>query len=499
MGVLSYVGLDGMDRVMQQTRQIVDRNLESTVRISEIAGRMRALDGAFYRLATLRAANAEGIDVTVEINKISKDSGDLIHDLEVYRDTYAQPAQVPAINDAIQRLHEYQQALEFVGSMLELDFASAVSFIRPFNSLFDTMSLLLREMTDGTVQDARRLTNEAATATQDTTHRFVGMAALTVGGVSAFAWAVGKRQQKILFNSRILEQEVADRTADLRRTADALNEAKEAAENALEEVKRTQKQLVEAEKMAALGSLVAGVAHEINTPIGTSLTAATVLGQRSQEFRDLLAGGQIKKADLTRYVDLATETSNLMHANIMRAAELIQSFKQVAVDQTSAERRMFNLFGYLEEVLISLKPRLRQAATEVSVSGDADIEMNSYPGAFSQVITNLVINALTHAFEEGKPGHIAVAVSRSGSGHARVVFNDDGRGIPVENLSRIFDPFFTTRRGQGGTGLGLHIIYNVITQQLGGTIAVESELGVGTTFTIDLATASPAESVAIEG
>lgn len=460
---------------------------------------MRALDGAFYRLATLRAANAEGIDVTVEINKISKDSGDLIHDLEVYRDTYAQPAQVPAINDAIQRLHEYQQALEFVGSMLELDFASAVSFIRPFNSLFDTMSLLLREMTDGTVQDARRLTNEAATATQDTTHRFVGMAALTVGGVSAFAWAVGKRQQKILFNSRILEQEVADRTADLRRTADALNEAKEAAENALEEVKRTQKQLVEAEKMAALGSLVAGVAHEINTPIGTSLTAATVLGQRSQEFRDLLAGGQIKKADLTRYVDLATETSNLMHANIMRAAELIQSFKQVAVDQTSAERRMFNLFGYLEEVLISLKPRLRQAATEVSVSGDADIEMNSYPGAFSQVITNLVINALTHAFEEGKPGHIAVAVSRSGSGHARVVFNDDGRGIPVENLSRIFDPFFTTRRGQGGTGLGLHIIYNVITQQLGGTIAVESELGVGTTFTIDLATASPAESVAIEG
>ena len=296
-----------------------------------------------------------------------------------------------------------------------------------------------------------------------------------------------------------VQQRHADRTADLRRTADALNEAKEAAENALEEVKRTQKQLVEAEKMAALGSLVAGVAHEINTPIGTSLTAATVLGQRSQEFRDLLAGGQIKKADLTRYVDLATETSNLMHANIMRAAELIQSFKQVAVDQTSAERRMFNLFGYLEEVLISLKPRLRQAATEVSVSGDADIEMNSYPGAFSQVITNLVINALTHAFEEGKPGHIAVAVSRSGSGHARVVFNDDGRGIPVENLSRIFDPFFTTRRGQGGTGLGLHIIYNVITQQLGGTIAVESELGVGTTFTIDLATASPAESVAIEG
>jgi len=486
MGLLAYVGLSGLDRVSRQAQIIVDRNLESSVRISDITARTRSLNGELYRLMTLRAANTEGVDVTKELAHIAEGVGQLISDLESYRDSFAQPSQVAAINAAIEQLREYQQAVEFVGSMLEMDFASAVAFIRPFNGLFDNLANLLHEMTQTTVDDARRLTNAAAEATQQTSRWFLAMSVFIAGGVSAFAWAVGKRQQKIIFNSLILEKEVADRTADLRRTAEELHAAKVQAEGALTEVQRTQKQLVEAEKMAALGSLVAGVAHEINTPVGTSLTAATLLEERTRKFKEVVLSGQIKKADLTKYLELADETTGLMLTNIHRAAELIQSFKQVAVDQTSSECRPFNLGGYLDEVLTSLRPRLRKSSVEVTVTCDPEIEMFSFAGAFSQVITNLVMNALTHAFDEGQEGHITLAVSAAARDRVSLAFHDNGKGIPADNLGRIFEPFFTTKRGTGGTGLGLHIVYNIVSQQLGGTIAVASELGQGTTFVIEL-------------
>ena len=481
--LFAYFGLGALDRVSHQAQRIVDSNLENTVRISEIASNTRALNGEVYRLMTLRAANTQGIDFTVEFGRLGAQVDDLIGELRKFHDTQVTSSQADAINDAVKELENYRQALEFVGSMLDLDFASAVGFIQPFNGLFDTLATLLSQMTQSTVLDAQRLSNAATASTQQIGRWFLVVAALVATGVAMFGWITGKRQERFVFSTTILEREVADRTA-------ALQAAKQQAEAALQEVKRTQTQLVEAEKMAALGSLVAGVAHEINTPVGTSLTAATLLEDRTREFRALVDANQIKRADLSRYLTLAAETTGLMLTNIHRATELIQSFKQVAVDQTSAERRSFDLADYIDEVLMSLRPNLRKASAQVNVECLPGIEMNSFPGVFAQVLTNLVMNALIHAFDGRTTGTITVTGVPVGES-VQLQVRDNGKGIDPANLARIFDPFFTTRRGSGGTGLGLHIVYNIITQQLGGSIQVSSEREVGTVFSMLLPKAAP--------
>ena len=477
MGLFAYLGLNALDRVSRQAQLIVDRNLQNTVRISDIAARARELNGDFYRLATLRAASVEGTDVNAELARLGTLVDQLIADLRAFRDERASPAQVAAITEVVDQLGRYHQALEFVGSMLDLDFASAVTFIQPFNSLFDNLTALLQTMTASTVTDARQLSSAAGASTQEIGRWFLIISILVAAGVAIFGWLAGKRQERFVFSTTVLEREVADRTA-------ALQTAKLQAESALDQVRRTQTQLVEAEKMAALGSLVAGVAHEINTPVGTSLTAATLLEDRTREFRTLVETNQVKRTDLTRYLGVASETTRLMLTNIHRATELIQSFKQVAVDQTSAECRQFNLSAYIDEVLTSLRPNLRKAAASVEVTCPSDIEMNSYPGALAQVLTNLVMNALIHAFDPSQVGTISIRVARVGNALLQLDFHDNGKGIDATNLARVFDPFFTTRRGHGGSGLGLHIVYNIVTQQLGGSIRVTSEVNVGTTFTL---------------
>jgi len=268
-----------------------------------------------------------------------------------------------------------------------------------------------------------------------------------------------------------LEQNVKERTQEL--------------SGALEDLKTTQDQLVEAEKMAALGGLVAGVAHEINTPVGVGVTAASVLEDKTTAFLDIYNSGQMKRSDLEKYLDMAGQSSSMILRNLSRAAELIQSFKQVAVDQSTEERRKFAVKPYLEEILLSLRPKLKKTQHSIEIKGKDDITLESYPGVFSQIVTNLVMNSLVHAYEADDEGHLTFELKRDDS---RLTFEyaDDGKGIPEENLSKIFDPFFTTNRGQGGSGLGLHIIYNLVTQRLGGTIHCQSEVGAGTRFVIDL-------------
>ncbi len=247
----------------------------------------------------------------------------------------------------------------------------------------------------------------------------------------------------------------------------------------------TQTKLVESEKMAALGGLVAGVAHEINTPIGISVTAASLLAERATTFFETYKSGNMKRSDLERFLDTAMQSSSMVLANINRAAELIQSFKQVAVDQSSESQRLFNLREYLHEILISLRASLKKTKHTVKIQGDDHLILNSYPGALSQIVTNLVINSLVHAYSEGDAGQIVFSFQQDGQ---EIIFEyaDNGKGIPSENLSKIFDPFFTTKRGQGGSGLGLHIVYNLVTQKLKGTIECESLVNLGTKFIIKL-------------
>jgi signal transduction histidine kinase/HAMP domain-containing protein len=254
---------------------------------------------------------------------------------------------------------------------------------------------------------------------------------------------------------------------------------------ALKNLQTTQSQLVEAEKMAALGGLVAGVAHEINTPVGIGVTAASLLEDKTVAFRSLFQNGQMKRSDLEKYLDTAGQSSNMILKNLQRAAELIHSFKQVAVDQSSEERRSFAVKAYLDEILLSLHPKLKRTQLITEIRADENLTLDSYPGVFAQIVTNLVMNSLVHAYEPGQAGKLSFDLKQK---KERFIFEygDDGRGIPAEHMSKIFDPFFTTKRGQGGSGLGLHIIYNLVTQKLGGTIRCESEVGRGTRFIIEL-------------
>ena len=246
-----------------------------------------------------------------------------------------------------------------------------------------------------------------------------------------------------------------------------------------------QQDLVQAEKMASLGQLVAGVAHEINTPIGVGLTAASHLREATDKFDRLFVDQKLKRSDLEYYVGVATESADMIQANIERAAHLIQSFKKVAVDQTSGERRRFELAGLLEDVLVSLRPEFKHSAITITSECPPDLVADSYPGALTQIFTNLIVNAQIHAFDPGQPGNLSVTIAASSAGdEAIIAVRDDGKGIPPDHLPKIYDPFFTTRRGQGGSGLGLHIVYNIVTATLKGRLTCRSRVGVGTSFVI---------------
>jgi len=259
-----------------------------------------------------------------------------------------------------------------------------------------------------------------------------------------------------------------------------------------ERLVRTQAELVRSEKMAALGGLVAGIAHEVNTPIGSALTAATAFAERAKRFAECCSGGTLKRSDLDRFTASALQASEYVEVNVRRAAELITGFKQVAADQTSDERRVFTLRHCIEDVAISLRPRLRKAGIVAETSVPDEREIDGWPGALSQIITNLVLNAAVHAFEGIENPRVAVEVDDGPDPDTtRIAVSDNGRGIPGEHLPRIFDPFFTTRRGRGGTGLGLHIVVNLMTARMGGTITVENLAEGGARFTLVFPNTAP--------
>ncbi|MCW2243622.1 PAS domain-containing sensor histidine kinase [Azospirillum canadense] len=271
--------------------------------------------------------------------------------------------------------------------------------------------------------------------------------------------------------------------------------AKEEAEHALAELRAAQESLVQAEAMASLGQLVAGVAHEINTPIGIGLTASTHIAEQTRTVRDHFTGGTLKKTGLADYLDTMAECAGLLDANIRRAAALVQNFKQVAVDQASGERRVFDLKTTIDEVLFALRPRLKRTRLGVEVTCPDGVSMDGVPGALGQVLTNLVINAVLHAYQEGEAGTIRITACPEGDDWVVLDFADDGCGVPLENLPKIFEPFFTTKRGQGGSGLGLHIVHSTVTGVLRGTVSVQSTpapaVGQGTRFTLRLPRAVP--------
>ncbi|WP_028101491.1 sensor histidine kinase [Pseudoduganella violaceinigra] len=273
---------------------------------------------------------------------------------------------------------------------------------------------------------------------------------------------------------------IARTRADLamRRAKAALEEQNSALASALAQLQAAQTELVRQEKLASLGRLVAGVAHEINTPLGICVTATSHLVEELRLCRLDLAEGTLDEDGLHQFFSTADQSLKIMTTNTQRAAALVRSFKQVAVDQSSENIRHFNLRKYLDEVLLSLQPKLKGKPITVAIDCPPDIDCESFPGAVSQIVTNMVVNSLVHGFAEGRPGTIRISGKRDGE-HILFDYSDDGVGMDAATLQQLFDPFFTTKRGNGGSGLGAHILFNLVTGPLGGTVHVTSAPGMG--------------------
>jgi signal transduction histidine kinase len=303
-------------------------------------------------------------------------------------------------------------------------------------------------------------------------------AILLVGGfIQLRTWRLKKEKDE-------LEKMVKERTHQIQEANEELLQQKEEIQTTLEHLKQTQEQLIVSEKMAALGGLVAGVAHEINTPVGITITAASNLKEETEKMAKLYKENKISRAEFMEYMNASNQTVSLILSNMERTATMIQSFKQVSVDQSTEQKRTFKLKSYTEDVIRSLYPKLKKRKIHINLDIDEKLEIDSYPGAYSQIITNLVLNSITHGFDEKHRGKIDLKVMNE-NGELIMEYKDNGKGIPKENQKRIYDPFFTTNK-KIGTGLGMHIVYNLVTQKLRGRIECISGPGEGVVFKMQI-------------
>lgn len=382
------------------------------------------------------------------------------------------------VNDAFERITGLSREQAVGQSSLELSIWHDVSQRQPLvdevlakGSVNDHFMLL--NARDGQVREA--LLNAA---------RFEARGELCMISLVRDVTEVRRAQREIQDLNARLEQRVALRTADLQTANQELSQA-------LTELQLTQKQLVQSEKLAALGALVAGIAHELNTPIGNGLTVASTLEDRVCELAAATQQG-LRRSTLTQFLADAQQSSAILLRNLARASDLIASFKQVAVDQTSSQRREFVLDELVSEILMTLSPSLRKSGCSVLRQVDLQLRMDSYPGPLGQVLSNLINNALLHGFSDRTPpGTLSLEAQALAGEQLRLSVRDDGQGIRPDDLDHVFEPFFTTRLGTGGSGLGLHISHNIVTHLLGGQIELSSTPGAGTCFTLTLPLRAP--------
>ena len=254
----------------------------------------------------------------------------------------------------------------------------------------------------------------------------------------------------------------------------------------LANLENTQDQLIQSEKMASLGTLTAGVAHEINTPLGIIVTAISLLTEKTQDMKRQFSEGQMRKSSMAKFFEAIEQSSDMSNKALERVLTLLGNFKQVAADQVVEEAREINLADYIDEVINTLSAELKKHKVAYFYSGETDLKIVTVPGILAQIITNLVTNALNHAFEHKENGQINIHVAITPERGAKIIFQDNGCGMSQEIIDQIYDPFFTTKRGHGGTGLGMNIVYNLINKKLEGSIHIDSLEGEGTTVTLSL-------------
>jgi PAS domain S-box-containing protein len=382
------------------------------------------------------------------------------------------------VNHAFERLFQHGRAGVIGKSTVEL---------KLYRDLADRQQLI-HELEHGGVTEKHREVWMRRGDGSEVLVQFAGHTFTLAGerfGILACADVTDKRriENEILELNAHLEQRVVARTEELQ-------QANRELATTLETLHVAQEELVRNEKLAALGSLVAGIAHELNTPIGNSLMVASTLADQTRTLARDYRGDTLKRSSLEGFIDNAGTAGEILMRNLQRAADLVTGFKQVAVDQTTSQRRKFSVAEVVSEIILTLWPTLKKTSIVVRQEIPSDLRMDSYPGPLGQVITNLVNNALLHAFEGRTAGIVTIAATAE-HGWVELTVRDDGAGIPASDLNRIFDPFFTTKLGAGGSGLGLHITHNIVTGVLGGRIRVQSEIGRGAAFVLSLPLLAP--------
>lgn len=263
----------------------------------------------------------------------------------------------------------------------------------------------------------------------------------------------------------------------------ALKDSNQELLSTLEKLHQFQGQLVESEKMASLGDMVAGVAHEVNTPIGLGITASTLLSDRLSEIKQAFEDKTLKSSQLKKFLIEGEENTAIIYRNLKRAAELITSFKKVAVDKTIEEERCFNVKELFTEILLTLAPQIQSTPYIINIDCPESLTIQSKPGPITQIIINLILNSIIHGFDNKDEGTIDITITQFNE-NLDINYRDDGIGIDQSISHKIFEPFTTTKRGSGGSGLGLHLVYNLVTQALNGKIDCSSEIDNGVKFTI---------------
>ena len=275
-----------------------------------------------------------------------------------------------------------------------------------------------------------------------------------------------------------LQEMVYQRTEELEETNEELQVS-------INNLNQTQKYIIETEKMASLGSLVAGISHEINTPIGLGITSTTHFVSQTKKLKKLYDDNNMTEKDFEKYIKDSDQLASITYENLKRAADLVKSFKQLSVDQTSEEKREFYMKKYIEETLLTLHNKIKQTKINIELKCNNEINIYSFPGAYSQIITNLIMNSLIHGYNQEEDGVINIDIKVENN-NLIFVYKDDGKGIKKEYIEKIFDPFFTTNRAHGGSGLGMNIIYNIVTQQLNGKIKCTNNIDKGVEFIMNI-------------
>jgi C4-dicarboxylate-specific signal transduction histidine kinase len=500
-----------------------EQTLVGNAKLFEIIDNFDTLNGQLYQHISQMLSNQEPADPKI-IDAVSVELRATEEQLKSYERNYADAKTLRAVDGALEDLALYDKEIDFVRQMLEVDITSAASFIQPFDVSYRNVRSRLSLLLNDSVAQSQALVE---TRWLDAHHRRrqllfwdisaslflfgIGLVVIFVSRRSIRAIAVATREiadgrlsrdltslerrdelQSIVASLEVfqanrgeldryrleLEALVTARTIALEKSNSELS-------TALDNLHEAQDELVEQGKLASLGSIVAGVAHEVNTPIGVCVTAASLLHERLNTLAELYEKGALKKRDIQEFVEDNTEIAKLLGVNLSRAADLIRSFKQIAADQTFDEAREVELGSYLSDIATNLKPELRRGGHKLEIETSEPMRLMLHPSALWQIMSNLIMNSLIHAFQEGEQGVLKIKLTQTRK-YVRIIYSDNGKGMSEEVRRRIFEPFFTTKRGEGGTGLGMSIAYNLTKAMLNGTITCDSAPGRGATFTIDI-------------